>query len=157
MASRSHNALPVLEEWYYGAVSGQRPLNRPRMCGVAGCAEPLVKSYHLKARLCAAHMTCPAVLHRGVPQRWCGNCQVFHMLEAYSGSQRYAPASRLQRALFHPKIPTHITQQASQTAMWNGVTLHSTQRNLLHARCLSVHARSRMIHGRRACSVAGAA
>jgi hypothetical protein len=122
MASRSYNAMPVLEEWYDGAVSGQRPFNRPRVCGVAGCAEPLVKSYHLERRLCPTHMKCPAVLRRGEPQRWCGNCHVFHTLEAYSGSQRCAPASRLQRALFHPTNPSHNTQPAIQCAMWNGVT-----------------------------------
>jgi hypothetical protein len=46
MASRSRDALPVLEEWYDGAVSSRRlfdGFDRPRACGVAGCAEPLVK------------------------------------------------------------------------------------------------------------------
>ncbi len=92
MASRSRNALPVFEEWYDGAVSGQRPCNGPRACGVAGCAELLVKVYHMQARLCPAHMKCSAVLRHGVPQRWCGHCRKFHALEAFSGSRRYAPA-----------------------------------------------------------------
>ncbi len=93
MASRSRDALPVLEVWYDGAVSGQRLCDRPCACGVAGCAEPLVKVYHLQHRLCPAHMKCHAVLRRGMPQRWCSTCQKFHALEAFSGSRRYAPTS----------------------------------------------------------------
>jgi hypothetical protein len=93
MASRGRDALPVLEEWYDTAVSGQRLYDRPRMCGVAGCAEPLIKAYHLKYRLCPVHIKCPAVLRRGVPQRWCSNCQKFHALESFIGSRRYAPTS----------------------------------------------------------------
>jgi hypothetical protein len=111
MASRSRDALPVLEEWYDGAVSGQRlfdGFDRPRACGVAGCAEPLVKPYHMQSRLCATHIKCGAVLCRGEPQRWCGNCCRFHALEAFSGSQRRAPASRLQRALFRSQIPATV-------------------------------------------------
>ncbi len=92
MAARSRDALPVLEQWYDGAVSGHRPCNRPRACGVAGCAEPLVKARNLKYRLCPAHIKCPAVLRRGVPQRWCSSCSKFHSLKAFSGSRRCAPA-----------------------------------------------------------------
>ncbi len=88
MASRSRDALPVLEEWYDGAVSGKCPRHRPRMCGVAGCAEPLVKANHVQFRLCATHINCPAVLHGDVPQRRCSFCRKFHALEAFSGSRR---------------------------------------------------------------------
>ncbi len=104
LAARSRDALPVLQEWYDGAVSGQRPCNRPRMCGVAGCAEPLVKAHHLSARLCPAHMTCPAVLRGGMPQRWCSRCCQFHALEAFSGSRRYAPAYLALGALCSPTV-----------------------------------------------------
>ncbi len=101
MASRSRNALPVLEEWYDAVVRGGRPYDRPRMCGVAGCAEPLVKAYHLKSRLCPAHMKCSAVLRRGEPQRWCPDCCKFHALKAF-GSRRYASTSRSERCA-HPQ------------------------------------------------------
>ncbi len=97
MTSHSRDALPVLEEWYDREVNGRRPCNRPLMCGVAGCAEPLVKAYHLDHRLCPAHMRCHAVLRRGVPQRWCGTCHVFHALEAFRSGRRYAPTSRGER------------------------------------------------------------
>jgi len=53
MAARSRDALPVLEEWYDGPVSGERPCNRPRACGVVGCAEPLVTARNRKYHLCA--------------------------------------------------------------------------------------------------------
>ncbi len=102
MAARSRDALPVLEEWYDGPVSGERPCNRPRACGVVGCAEPLVKAGHQKYHLCAAHIKCPTVLRRGVLQRWCGTCHKFHALQAFSGSRRYAPASRWERCA-HPQ------------------------------------------------------
>jgi len=102
MTARSLDALPVLEEWYDGPVSGERPCNRPRACGVVGCAEPLVKTNHQKFHLCAAHIKCPAVLRRGVPQRWCGTCHKFHALQAFSGSRRYAPASCWERCA-HPQ------------------------------------------------------
>ena len=92
MASRSRDALPVLEEWYDRAVNGRRVSDRPCMCGVAGCAEPLVKAFNLIHRLCPAHMKCSAVLRRGMPQRWCATCHKFHALEAFSGSKRYTPA-----------------------------------------------------------------
>jgi hypothetical protein len=100
MASRSRDALPVLE-WHDDGVSGQRP----SVCGVMGCAGPLVILSHVQSRLCAAHIKCDAVLRCGEPQRWCGICRRFHELEAFSGSQRCTPASRLQRALFHPQNP----------------------------------------------------
>jgi hypothetical protein len=102
MAQRSRDALPVLEQWYDGPVSGQRPCNRPRMCGVAGCAEPLAKANHLKYHLCPVHIKCPAVLRRGVPQRWCSYCRKFHALEAFSGSRQYAPAHLALGALCPP-------------------------------------------------------
>ncbi len=96
MASRSRDALPVLEEWAERAVNGGRPCDRPRICGVAGCAEPLVKAHNLRSRLCPAHMKCSAVLRRGEPQRWCSYCCKFHALKAF-GSHRYAPPSRSER------------------------------------------------------------
>jgi hypothetical protein len=104
LASRGRDALPVLEEWHDGAGSGQRPCSRPRMCGVAGCAEPLVKAHHLSARLCPAHIKCPVVLRSGVPQRWCSNCSKFHSLEAFSGGRRYAPAYLALGALCSPTV-----------------------------------------------------
>ncbi len=118
MASRSRDALPVLEEWYDVACTGQYLCDRPRACGVVGCAEPLVKAHHLRYRLCPAHKKCPAVLRRGEPQRWCGTCRCFHTLEAFSGSQRCAPASRLQRAPnpVSPKIPFHSSLHEFQCA-----------------------------------------
>ncbi len=96
----SRDALPMLEEWYDGAVSGQRPSIRPRVCGVAGCAEPLVKDKPLKYRLCPAHMKCHAVLRRGMPHRFCSYCCKFHALKAFNGSQRYAPASHWGRCAY---------------------------------------------------------
>jgi len=97
MALRTGDELPLVE--WHGGVSGRRP----SVCGVMGCAGPLVSLNHQQSRLCAAHITCGAVLRGGVPQRWCGICRRFHALEAFSGSQRCTPASRLQRALFHPQ------------------------------------------------------
>jgi len=61
------------------------------MCGVAGCAEPLAKAFHLSYRLCPAHMKCHAVLRRGTPQRWCRTCHKFHALKAFSSGRRHAP------------------------------------------------------------------
>ncbi len=87
MALHSHADMPVLEEWHVAR-------NRPHACGVAGCASPLVTNRHLLARLCAAHILCPAVLRGGVPQRWCGRCNRFHAIEAFPVGRRYATASR---------------------------------------------------------------
>ncbi len=86
MAPHSHADMPVLKEWHVAH-------NRPHACGVEGCASQLVTMTHLRARLCAAHIECPAVLRGGVPQRWCGRCKYFHAIEAFSGSLRCAPAS----------------------------------------------------------------
>ncbi len=94
--------MPALEEWYDRAVSGQRLCDRPRICGVAGCAEPLVKAHHLRTGLCPAHMKCSAVLRRGVPQRWCSHCCKLHSLKAFSGGRRYAPAYLALGALCSP-------------------------------------------------------
>ncbi len=85
MASRSHADMLVLEKWHIAR-------NRPHACGVPGCASQLVTKAHLLARLCAAHIKCPAVLRGGVPQRWGGRCYRFHATEAFSGSLRCAPA-----------------------------------------------------------------
>ncbi len=104
MALHSHADLPVLEEWYDGGVSGRRLCDRPHACGVVGCAEPLVKVYHLKSRLCPAHIKCPAVLRRGTPQRWCAICHRLHALMAFSGSRRYAPTSSFQRCVHVHKV-----------------------------------------------------
>ncbi len=95
MAPHSHADMPVLEEWHVAR-------NRPRACGVEGCALQLVTKAHLLARLCAAHIKCPAVLRGGVPQRWCGKCYRFHALEAFPVGLRCAPASRWER-FGHPK------------------------------------------------------
>jgi hypothetical protein len=86
MALHSHADVPVLEEWHMTS----KP---PYACGVKGCASQLVTERHVRARLCAVHIMCPAVLRGGVPQRWCLNCRQFHAPEAFSGSQRCAPAS----------------------------------------------------------------
>ncbi len=86
MAPHSYADVPVLEEWHVAR-------NRPHACGVEGCASQLVTKRHVRARLCAAHIQCPAVLRGGVPQRWCQNCRRFHAPEAFSGSQRCTPAS----------------------------------------------------------------
>jgi hypothetical protein len=102
MASRSCDALPVLEEWYDRAVNGRRSCVRPRVCGVVGCAEPLVTAHLLRSRLCPAHMKCSAVLRRGMPQRWCINCGKLHALKAFSGGRRYAPAYLALGALCSP-------------------------------------------------------
>jgi hypothetical protein len=110
MASRSRDALPVLEERYERAVNGRRPCNRPRVCGVAGCAEPLVNAHHLRSRLCPAHMKCYAVLRRGEPQRWCSYCCKFHALKAF-GSGRYAPPSRSERCA-HPQSDSPLQMHA---------------------------------------------
>jgi len=104
MAARSRDALPVFEEWYDGPVSGERPCNRPRACGVVGCAEPLVTARNRKYHLCAAHIKCLAVLRRGMPQRWCSNCSKFHSIKAFSGSRRCAPAYLALGALCSPTI-----------------------------------------------------
>jgi len=117
VASLSRNALPVLEEWHDAVVRGGRPYDRPRMCGVAGCAEPLVKDYHQRYRLCPAHMNCSAVLRGGVPQRWCPRCCKFHALKAF-GSRRYAPTSRSEccanpqtKSPLQKCMPVHSMQQ----------------------------------------------
>ncbi len=86
MAPHSHATMPVLEEWHVGR-------NRPHACGMPGCIAQLVTKTHLEARLCAAHIKCPAVLRGGVPQRWCACCHRFHTLGAFSASARCAPAS----------------------------------------------------------------
>jgi len=86
MAPHSHADVPVLAEWHVAR-------NRPHACGVEGCNAQLVTKTHLEARLCAAHITCPAVLRGGVLQRWCGNCHRFHMPGAFSASARCAPCS----------------------------------------------------------------
>ena len=86
MAPHSHADAPVLEEWHIAR-------NRPYACGVPGCIAQLVTKTHLRARLCAAHIKCLALLHGGLPQRWCGNCKRFHTLEAFSASVRCATAS----------------------------------------------------------------
>ena len=112
MAARSRDALPVLEEWFDRAVSGQRLRDRPRMCGVAGCAEPLIKAYHLDSRLCPAHMKCSAVLRRGVPQRWCPYCRKFHVLEAFSGGRRHAPTAHWDFCAC-PQIDINLQSYAS--------------------------------------------
>jgi len=87
--------LPVLHD-------GVRSVFGPHVCGVEGCTAQLVKYCHLEACLCAAHYQCRAVLRGGVPQRWCGNCHMYHALEAFSGSLKCAPASRWERS-GHPK------------------------------------------------------
>ncbi len=87
--------LPVLHD-------GVRSVFGPHVCGVEGCTEQLVKYCHLEACLCAAHYQCRAVLRGGVPQRWCGNCHVYHTLEAFSGSLKCAPASCWERS-GHPQ------------------------------------------------------
>jgi len=91
MAPHSHADMPVLEEWHWSN-------NRPYACGVEGCASQLVTLAHHRARLCAAHIKCLAVLRGGVPQRWCGRCRLFHAMEAFSGSLRCAPASRWEHS-----------------------------------------------------------
>jgi hypothetical protein len=89
--------LPVLHD---EACIGSR--HRPRVCGVEGCTAQILKICHLEACLCAAHYQCRAVLRGGVPQRWCGNCHVYHALEAFTGSLKCAPASRWERT-GHPQ------------------------------------------------------
>ena len=91
MASPSHADVPVLEEWY-------ETRNRPHACGVVGCTSQLVTKRHVEARLCDAHIKCPAVLRGGVPQRWCGRCSKLHALEAFDVGLRCAPASRWERS-----------------------------------------------------------
>jgi hypothetical protein len=86
MAPHSHADVPVLEDWLTTS-------KRPKACGVKGCALQLVRDRHVQARLCATHINCPAVLCGDVPLRWCQECRQFHALEAFSGSQRCAPAS----------------------------------------------------------------
>jgi len=86
MSPHSHADVPVLEEWHVTR-------NRPHACGVPGCIAQLVIKTHLEARLCAAHIKCPAVLRGGVLQRWCCNCHRFHVLEAFHSNARCAPAS----------------------------------------------------------------
>ncbi len=113
MAPCSRNALPVLEEWYDRAVRGQHPYDRPRMCGVAGCAEPLVKARNLVHRLCPAHIKCPAVLRSGVPQRWCSTCSKFHSLKAFSGGRRCAPAYLTLGALCSPTFDSPLQTYTS--------------------------------------------
>jgi len=88
MALHSHADMPVVKEWHAAR-------NRPHECSVEGCASQPVTKTHLRARLCAAHIKCLAMLHGGVPQRWCGNCHRFHTLDAFSGSLRCATALRL--------------------------------------------------------------
>ncbi len=91
MAPHSHADAPVLEEWHVTS-------KRPHACGVEGCTAHLITRRHLQARLCAAHIKCPAVLRGGVRQRFCKRCHCFHALGAFSGSRRCASVSRLQSA-----------------------------------------------------------
>ncbi len=115
MARRSHANMPVLEEWHIAH-------NRPHACGVEGCALQLVTKKHFLARLCAAHIKCPAVLRGGVPQRWCTSCGAFHTLEAFSAIARCAPAS-CWRALVISKTDVPVCGQVcavciSQCSRW---------------------------------------
>jgi hypothetical protein len=139
MASRSRDALPVLEEWYDRAVNGRRTCKRPRACGVAGCAEPLVQANHVLYRLCPVHFNCHAVLRGGMPQRFCNYCHKFHALEAFSGSQRYAPTSHWGRCAYpQSDSPLQMHTRALHTARYSSQLEQSA---LLRVRD-SAHARS---------------
>ena len=108
MAATTRPDLPILAAWH-----DEHNSKRPLRCGVMGCRALLelgvrracrcsgaacrrkrcrlvVKPYHIKHRLCPAHIKCPAVLRQGMPQRWCAQCGAFHVLDAFVGDKRCA-------------------------------------------------------------------
>ncbi len=109
MAPHGFADLPVLQDWH-----DQRTAPRPQACGVEACGARLIKKYHLKHRLCPQHCKCLAVLRRGVPQRWCAQCNVFHTLDAFFATQGCAPASRLGARSAHPTLPPFVLHDSSR-------------------------------------------
>ena len=81
-----------------------------RMCQVPGCTVDLTADYdtakathrrvpyHVRFRLCQAHVKADATMIQGVPQRWCQKCSRFHQLSSFDGLQRTCALQlRLQR------------------------------------------------------------
>ena len=67
------------------SVRGRKRRDGHAKCQVEGCGADLalLKSYHLRYKICEIHLKADHVVREGVEQRFCQQCGRFHALDAF--------------------------------------------------------------------------